>query len=165
MSGELVKIVTGVREPLARNISAYFQTMPDDFVSSDPIENTHREFLAYGAHYAPLLWFDLELNRHFGVDVYDHKFDKEQGYTVIREAGIEVFVYRIENLDNAIVALGDFLGRPGARLRISNKASDKPIATTYQAFCNTFVPPDGLRSDLYESRYFRHFYEDRDRLW
>lgn len=165
LSGETVKIVTGVREPLARNISAYFQTMPDDFVSSEPIEDVHGEFLAFGAHYVPNVWFDLELKRHFGLDVYAHKFDKDRGYSVIREAGIEVFVYRMENLDDAIEALGDFLGRPGVKLAASNRASDKPIATTYEAFRKSFVPPEGLRADLYGSRYFRHFYEDWDRQW
>ncbi|MEQ5829014.1 hypothetical protein J3456_16850 [Sulfitobacter sp. NFXS29] len=165
LRGEPIRIVTGVREPIARNISAYFQTMPSDLSSIESINDVHQEFLAFGAHYTPMFWFDLELKRHFGVDVYAHEFDKERGYSVIRDAGVEVFVYRMENLDNAILALGNFLERPEVKLKASNMASGKPIGATYSAFRKSFVPPKGLRADLYESRYFSHFYDDSDRRW
>jgi hypothetical protein len=80
------KIITLVREPIARNISALFHDL-DEYIPgshnniySIPYEELFQAFLEKVNHELPLTWFDIELNPLFGVDVYASPFPKEKGY-------------------------------------------------------------------------------------
>ena len=43
-------------------------------------------------------WFDTEFRESTGIDVYNYKFNNDDGYVIIREGSINVLVLRLEGL-------------------------------------------------------------------
>src|SRR5947209_8998852 len=79
------KIVSLVREPIARNISFYFETLDVLWQT----ENAHEkvgleclmaEFKDRFTHERVLEWFDTEFKPTLGIDVYEHTFPREAGF-------------------------------------------------------------------------------------
>ncbi len=114
------KIISLVRDPVARNISDFFENIeiliPDYYARRRRNEVASTElstyFLAqYSDHDVPLNWLDIELHAVFGIDVYATKFSKEQGYQIYKGDEVEVLVLRLESLYKCLApALYEFLG-------------------------------------------------------
>ena len=85
-----LKIVTLVRDPIGRNVSMYFHDLHywlayyfsevrpdrDGARRNRPLIDCFRETFD---HRYPLDWFDKELKRLSGIDVYEHAFDRTTG--------------------------------------------------------------------------------------
>ena len=103
-------IITGVRDVLRRNISAFFQNCDDPtspwwhFGARDDIARASTEDLVaffnarHPAHLHDVVepWFD-RFRDAVGVDLFEHDFPTERGCLEI-EAPANIFVYRIEDL-------------------------------------------------------------------
>ena len=165
LNGEQIIIVVGVRDPIDRNISAFFQTFPNTINKDYDLGLAQQEFLAFGAHYTPIVWFDLEIRRNFGVDVFDFPFEKSQGYSVFQAQGATFLLYRIDVLDRVLPVIGELTGQHTFASSKVNSSDQKVIADLYTKFRATFVPPAGMVTDLYQSRYFRHFFSLEDQKW
>jgi glycosyltransferase involved in cell wall biosynthesis len=166
-----VKVITIVREPLARNISAFFQVLRK-VLWDNPEFDSRREgsdnqllreaFNRQMRHEAPALWFDREIRRQLGVDVYRHPFDHEQGWTLVSENNIDLLILRAEDLIRCESAIGKFAGLPGLRLNNANCGDRKWYAPLYKSFRTHFAPEPELLDRLYGTRYMRHFYTTRE---
>jgi hypothetical protein len=164
--GRPLRIVTSVREPIAANVSMFFQLLPwytrgayrPDRFSTD--ELIHLFFERYSCD-RPLIWFDEEMKYATGVDVFRHPFPPDQGFATFRSGNIDVLVLKTET-DDAVKerALSDFLGAPGIRLEQSNVAEQKPYAGHYAEFKERIRFPDAFFERMYRSKYARHFYDD-----
>lgn len=53
-------------------------------------------------------WFDEELKELCDVDVYSHPFDKDKGYSIINENGVEILLLKTEKLSNLTDVIKDF---------------------------------------------------------
>ncbi len=158
-----VKVITLVRDPVASKISAAFQLRrynPDlsvndasaarrwlheniDFDESPPYESA---------------WFDREIKAVFDIDVYEHPFDPEKGYTRIRTSRADVLVLRLEDLDDLIPSVvSDFVDAP-LTVERTNTRSDE----TYQTIKRTFALPTSTLYRVYSQRMVQHFYSDRE---
>jgi hypothetical protein len=158
-----VKVIALVRDPVARKISAAFQLRrynPDlsvddpaaakrwlheniDFDESPPYESA---------------WFDREIKAVFDIDVYEHPFDPEKGYTRIRTSRADVLVLRLEDLDDLIPSVvSDFVDAPLAVERTNTRSDD-----TYQTIKRTFTLPRSALEDIYSQRMVQHFYADHE---
>ena len=142
-----VKIITGVREPLSRDLSFFFQieTSFDRYIYRGSFEdrlknsvyNAHRssKYLLnedpspYGLEFG---WFDKEFKENFGLDIFEQPFDKEKGYTIYQYGNLEVFLYRLENLKSLEGELQDFLGRKDFKLLHTNNGAEKNISYIYK---------------------------------
>jgi hypothetical protein len=163
--GRPLKIVTSVREPIAANVSMFFQLLPwytggryaPGRISTDAlIDLFHERYSCY----RPLLWFDEEMKYATGVDVYRHPFPVDRGSLCFREGPIEVLVLKTETVD--IVkekALSDFLGIEDVALAKSNVAEQKAYAQQYREFKERIRFPETFFQTMYDSRYARHFYD------
>ena len=71
-------------------------------------------------------WFDNELKRHFGVDVYQYDFDKERGYSTIQKGDVEVLIIKFEKMKEVgEKCIGEFIGDTNFKINDYNISKDK----------------------------------------
>ena len=168
MPGRPLKVITLVREPVAANVSLFFQVFskyagtncrPADY----NVDELTRIFVDRYMHSRPLTWFDTELKRMLGIDVYEHPFPTDKGYTTISSGNTDLLVLRCE-LDDVSKAgvIAEFVGLDEFEIVRSNIAADKPYADRYAEFRERACLPEALIDEMYMSKYSRHFYTDRE---
>jgi hypothetical protein len=161
------RIITLTRDPVARNISAFFQNL-DVFCHAGDARNAGKLIEIFFNKYnqdIPLNWFDREFREATGIDVYKHEFNKELGYSVIGNRGLEVLIIKSEiSDDNKTAGLRSFLGDAcGIRaISKSNVGVDKNYADVYNDFLGSVVFRDGYLDRMYHSKYVRHFYTENE---
>jgi hypothetical protein len=159
--GEAVKLVIGVREPVSRNISGYFQSLNRREMDRDA-DSHILKFFCFCPHLAPLYWIDNEIERNFGVDVYAYDFDKELGFSRFNSKGFEVFLYKLESLSSLEGELADFLDEDGFKLLRDNVAEDSDFSALYSEFKNTIKFDRAYLDCLYNSKMVDKFYLDSE---
>lgn len=170
------KVLTLVRDPIARNVSSFFQDLQlrhPDFPYAGRLASGDTErlaadlvelFLSRHDHDEPLRWCDRELRGVLGVDVYAAPFPHDRGWACCEGPLAEVLVIRLEDLDAALdPALGTFLGSGGLTLPKANVATDKSYGDLYRAFRRQLRLPEGYIERMYGSRFARHFYSPAER--
>lgn len=159
-------IISPVREPIGRNVSAFFENFQRHTglkynESTVPIDELIRLFLEKLNHGIPLTWFDRILKPVLGIDVYQYEFPSN-GIQVIQHDNTKLLLMRCELPDHVKEsAVKDFLALPVFSLSNWNVGSQKPYAETYRNFRRAFVAPDWLLARAYQSRFFNHFYGDK----
>ncbi len=166
------KIVSLVRDPVARNVSGFFQVFDLDFPEialryerdgTNPRERMdelidlflHR----FERHDEPLHWFDLNLKPVFGIDVFDEAFPKTQGYAIYQGEQADLLVLRTEDLNRCgSEALGEFLGSERLPMVDANLSQEKGYSEAYGAFKKTIALPPSYLDRIYSSRLVQHFY-------
>lgn len=167
--GDQLRVITLVRDPVAHNISLFFQVF-DQYAgttiarSGYDMEGITRLFLDHYLHSRPLTWLDAELKRTLGLDVYRHPFPTDQGYAVLSEGRVRLLVLRAE-LDDAAKAgaIARFLDLEEFEIVRSNVTANKPYAGEYAEFKRRIRIPEPLLDELYESKFARHFYSPEER--
>lgn len=165
-----VRAITLVREPVANNISMFFQII-NQYLGTDiepsecDVDELIDVFIKNYMHSRPLTWLDAEIKTNFGIDVYQTPFPVDQGYTVISGGRISLLVLRCELDDRTkALAIGDFLGLDEFEIVRSNVASEKSYARQYAEFKQRIRLPPALLDQMYDSKFARHFFsrEERD---
>jgi hypothetical protein len=169
------KVISIVRDPVARNISAFFQAFPIYFsqeaakhggksISGLEVDRLISLFLdQFGEdrHRLPLEWFQIHMQPAFGLDLYDSPFDRDKGYQTYSNQQCELLVLRMEDLRNTLQpALRDFLGVEIPALASANVSADKEYADTYREFMEQMTLPPSYLDTLYNSAYARYFYSE-----
>jgi len=159
-------VVSLVREPISRNVSAFFENFDRELDKVGDRQNLSIDrmieiFLAKYPHDMPLTWFDDHMKPDCGIDVYQHPFPST-GVQVIEQGHVRLLLLRME-LDDPIKesAIKDFLGLKEFQIKRFNDAGQKAYVETYRLFREKFIPPDSYIEKMYESRYFKHFYADQ----
>lgn len=151
-------VIVPIREPVARNVAAFFQTADRLGHTLDDPPSAVAELLAWGQWRALDTWFDTEVRDTIGVDVFAHPFDRARGWQVIETAAVRLLVLRHDDLAAAPAALTAFLGVEIAALERANVGSEKGYATAYELFRTTASIPGEALDDVYGTRFARHFW-------
>lgn len=182
--GKPVKIITLVRDPVARNISHFFQwpnmimaqidgkyhlRSPsfnyDVIVEADGIEDQLAQLFMtkFKLHERPLIWLDNELKHHFGIDVYRSDFPKDKGYSIFREGNTEAILIKLERLGEvAGEAFRKFLDIQSFELVSANIGQEKNTSGIYERFLNSIKLPSKYLDTMYNSRFAAHFYTEEE---
>ena len=161
------KVITLVRDPIARNISAFFQTKhllsADEqrlLLSSTNADELRDLFLEkFYAHDAPISWFDDELKSVFGVDVFKQPFPRETGYCVYEGEMADVLLIRLEDLGRCQTeAIREFLGIDDFQMKKANVGKDKSYSEAYSRMLSSIRLPEAYIEQMYQSKYTQHFY-------
>ena len=169
-----LRIVSLVREPIARNVSSFFQNI-DKFVpdyarlydlgeikTTDMASFYLRDF---HEHTFPITWFDEEMKSVFGIDVFstaDLVYRTDRLF-VYRRGSVELLVLRMEDISEvAPQALQRFLGIEGFKLKNSNVAGGKDYSNIYRRFSEEVKFPRDYLEQMYESKYMKHFYNPHE---
>jgi hypothetical protein len=164
-----VKVITLVREPVANNVSMFFQLLrryigPDVEPSECATDKLIGIFIEKYMHARPLTWLDAEVKTHFGIDIYQHPFPIEQGYTTITRENVSLLLLRCELDDRTKArAIADFIGLDEFEIVRSNTRSEKPEAEKYEEFKRMIRVPPALLDLMYDSKFARHFYSKAER--
>lgn len=162
-ANEKVRIITMVREPVGRNISAFFQNLADCYgkvpLHLIPVEEAIRRFFDEYPHHIVLEWFEAELERVTGVSLYDQPFPHQKQWMIIHEGRFEILVLRVEAPDNIkSEAIKTFLNLPSIDLVRANVGDVKVYARLYEEFRTRISLPEEYLNTMLESKYARHFY-------
>jgi hypothetical protein len=179
--GRKWKLITLTREPVSRNISAFFENLDvvplategefeirSDYYQIDPTvvsvdkpEQLASLFFERATHDSPLKFFDREIRDIFGIDVLSQGFSPEKGYGIYSSDRVDVLVLRLESLANcAGEAFKEFLDLDDFDVINRNIGSKKNYAPLYDAFKKHAVIDADYANKLYDSRFMRTFYND-----
>ena len=168
-----VKIITLVREPLSRCFSSFFYAIGSHSTSIIPFgEPLLQTFLKYlGEESFNLLnnfgnefdWFDQELKAVFGVDVYTHPFDRDKGYSIIKQDNIEVLLMKLEKLNTLESVIGEFVNAPDFKLVNANESDDKPYKYLYKNVREVIKIPRDIVDSYYKDPRMDHFYTEEEK--
>jgi hypothetical protein len=160
-------VITLVREPVGRNISAFFQGLdrshPDLFQEGltgklDP-SRLQQHFLNEFNHDGLFPWFDHQLKAVLDIDVFAIPSPREKGYTIYENERARILLIRMEDLDScAPEAFKKFLGIDNFILRRKNISEKKLYKGIYRSFLNDLCLPDFYLDRMYNNRYTSHFY-------
>jgi hypothetical protein len=164
IEGHKIRIITLTRDPVARNISAFFQNI-DKFIdrklnNTNIVELIEVFFNKYNQG-IPLKWFDDEFMINTGIDIYSYKFDKKNGYTIIEKNNVKTLIMKSEiSDDEKLFAIRTFLGSSVRieKLHRSNVASEKVYGNIYNDFMKSIVFSELYLDKMYNSKYTTHFY-------
>ena len=163
------KIITLVRDPIAQNVSAYFQNLKlyIPYPSSELPETSELidGFFKNTFHSFPIEYFDNEIKSHFAVDVYRHKFPYEDGYQIIATPEAEILIMQFEiDEQKKKEAICSFLDIPSIAIPKLNISEDKYYRDQYKKVLNEIVIPEEYLDRMYESEYTKHFYDPQQIL-
>jgi hypothetical protein len=160
------KVITLVREPIGRSLSAFFQSH-EVFIGDSmqlPIRELEAKFFDRFPHEVGLNWFDYEFGQTLGVNVYDYHFDHDKGYTRIRTPQADILLMKLELDDTQKeAAIAEFLDFPSFKLATANIGSEKEYSEKYQEFKQKIVLPEVYIKKILESKFAQHFYTDAER--
>lgn len=162
-----VRIISPVREPYGRNVSMFFQDLPFWMVHyqestgydsrREGPEFLYETFETAFDHFYFDHWFDKELKRLTGIDIFEYPFDMEKGYSVIRKGRYEVMLIKLEKMDELHTAIEEFVGYTFA-MQSANKGEQKWYACLYRDFMARYRPSERYLNRLYDTKTVRHFY-------
>lgn len=167
--GHSVLIITGCRDLLARNISAFFENMsnpkrPEIMVgeAAEVLAMTPGQLIdAFNARHPAILVAAFGWFRKFedvtGVDVFASPFPHADGFTII-DGPLPVAIYRQENLPAVHERICTALGLGHRPLQPVNVGVQKPYAALYRGFLESYRPGEATLDAIYGSAFMRHFY-------
>ena len=98
-----------------------------------------------------------------GIDVFEHPFDQEQGWTVVRQRHLNCLILKLELQDTKTKAISAFLGIPDVVLSRRNVRAVKDRSGTTRGSRPGSPPPDHVIDAVLGSRYCHHFYTEAER--
>lgn len=164
------KIITLIREPIALNISDYFQNY-NQFIPKAKLNQSQKRytkelvchFFDKYPHELPLMWFDTEFQKVFRGDIFLTPFPKKKGYKIYKNQSIEVLIIKLEQLDECgDQAFKEFLGVSHFNILNANEANQKAYKKLYNNFLKEISIPQSYIERMYHSKYTQYFYSDNE---
>lgn len=154
-SKEKIKVITLVREPIGRSLSHETQLIDRFVLSNETFMNNSSVWNAYnrkipntifidrGIHFysRPFQWFDDEIKRNLGIDIFEYPFDKEKGFSMIKKENIELLVLKMEKLNSLTDIIAEFVGVEELVLESENVGSKKRTRYLYKQILNNIKIP------------------------
>lgn len=166
LKADKVKVITFYRDPLPRNISSFFQNLDIYFsrrerrrLTFEILEKKFNESFRF--HNTPNNWFDFELKRKLGIDIFETPFDKERGFTIIKKNNIELFVCITNKISSLEGELASFLEIEEFKLISENVAENKWYKDLYKEFKKKYKPSEEMLETLYSSKTINHFFSPK----
>lgn len=150
-----------VRDPIARNISAYFQNLGRFIDSLEGGGNAEAEallddFMDRYPHTFPIQWYDREYRRFLDIDIHDGRFHPDKGYQLSHHQRIVIF--RVDTPDEVKSnVLTRVLGFPVRVLR-ANEATTKAYSDDYDTVRRLARFDAPLLDKIYGSPFAQHFW-------
>lgn len=162
--GRRLRVVTLVRDPIARNVSRYFENLDTLW----NVERAHEqidvgqllaEFHQRFDHEEGINWFDREFRPVLGIDVYEQAFPHDLGLLRIDSSPYELLIMR-HDLDDRLKekSLAEFVDSASVSIVPKNVGSQKPYARVYRDFLQRLELPEKYVDHQLGSKYACHFF-------
>ena len=160
-----INIITLVRDPIERNLSAFFDAFyfmvgekEKDFSGDldDLVKIYHRDF----PHEYAINWFDINVMNSLNIDVYKYSFPVEKGYLKLVENKYSMLILR-SDLENSIKEkqIKEFLGLKEFIIRNTNVTN----VLLYNEFKRHIKFSKEYLLNQYDSKYAQHFFSEAER--
>ena len=169
-SSSPVDVVTLVREPIARDISAYFEWLevrqPDldrrirSFgATAGILDEVREDFIGLPDGMQGMNWFAREFEPVTGIDVFASSFDRDAGFDVIQRGAFRALILRYENLsENFVEASSEFFGSQVQPLPTRNVSSGKYYGDVFREITRKPALPSIYIDSRLCSSTVSHFY-------
>lgn len=108
-------------------------------------------------------WYDRELKSFTGIDIFAHPFDKEKGYSLLKEGNFEILILKLEKMNSLESVIGEFCGISGFKLSTSNKTEDRAVSLIYEEAKKELEIPQNVLDFYYrENKRMLHFYSEEE---
>lgn len=147
-------VVVPFRDPIAHNISRYFESYGNEYLDGTTSIESAKECCA--DDWYPFCWFDQIFNPLFGIDVYQYEFNKNLGWSIIKERYLLIQTERLsEGLPDAFEK---FFGiRPSSQHR-AKTIDTRPYGELYKEFIQSVKFPKHQVSVMYNNQFVEHFF-------
>jgi hypothetical protein len=167
---KLWNLVSLVRDPVARNIAAFFQRI--DYIVPNWKERWEnktlsiqelQEYFFLNEQVNSVFWFENMLEPMFGIDVYTTPFPHHLGYKIYKNPPrANLLLIRLEDLDQvAVEAIKKYLKLPNFTLQKINVGDEKTYSEVYRAMKQTPLPVAYI-DRMYSTVLARHFYTEEE---
>jgi hypothetical protein len=181
--GQKWKIISLTRDPVARNMAAFFENLEfkkvseqpkyevkSDYYKIEPVILTGHDleklpilFFERFKHDSPLDFFDRELKSVFGIDVYSSEFPKSKGYKIYSGEKADAMIIKLEYLNQCVqLAFKEFIDVEDFNLINTNIGNQKDYAAVYSQFKDFIIFPKHYIDKMYQTKYMQHFYSDEE---
>lgn len=154
-----VKIITCVRDPFARNLSAIFQNLPEgidiDLAGiTERLEKTNPD--------KPGAWMRKDFLQSTGVNLLSLPFDTERRWARYHQGRFDILVLRVDlNDDEKARQISDFVGVEVSLTR-KNDASEKWYQALYRDYLQRGRISESWVKSCVESRYVNHYFSPKE---
>ena len=157
-------IVTLVRDPIERNISEFFRTIPSKTEYS--YGAFLKSFLTKYNHIWPLTWYDIEFHPYTGLDLLSMRFDASKGYQYYSLPSKNIVAIRTDRLSFlASKVFSEFINLHDLEIPVKNATSQRPgLVGLYNKFCSEVCFPKGYVDFMFNSHYAKAFFTDKERV-
>ncbi len=151
------KILVPIREPIARCISSYFH-----FKSIYPTKNIRdlnllkSYFLNDFNHDWTLNWFDNEIKKYCGIDVYNYQFDYSDGCVRIDNGVKDIIIIKSSKIKSNLKRLVFKYWK----IQVGNPQVINQNKDLYLRFISEIRFPTWYVDKMYQSKYAQHFFKD-----
>lgn len=166
------KIISLVRDPIARSISGVFETprfqdqvLQDDSGMFDRIKTAkylNRKLSSRQSFNYIFNWFDKEPNAVFGIDIYAKPFNIDKGWTIYEGETADALVIRLEDLSSIGEEVISKFIHVNKKISFfqSNVRSESKEGKTYR-YVKENVRLDRSKCEkIYSHKFVTHFYSD-----
>jgi hypothetical protein len=160
------KVITPIREPVARNVSAFFQSIEKYYPAYKEYkykEAVLESFLNNYNHKWPDMWFEQELMDVFEFDPFLVPFNHKKGYNIYEVKHGKILIIRLEDAERVIAkSVGRLVKKYGMKMARSNmlrvRHNGTRVGKIYQEFMENAQLPEDFLDEVYSMKYAQHFY-------
>lgn len=159
------KIISLVRDPVARRISEMWQNIAnlDRYAIDADFDAVERYYFDCPFEDTEFGWFKNEMEKTFHLNVYDYPFDREKGYSIIRQGNIELLLMKMEKLNGLENIIGEFLGIKDFQLQRHNVGNEKLYRFALKEYKTEFAISQVRIEEIYkQNKCMRHFYLEQE---
>ena len=154
-----LKVITPIREPVARNVSSFFHYHGDSLLDKQSSEVLKEQFLSSRkANKDYDKWFENEILRHLEIDVFAQAMPAS-GVVSFHVDHLDLLLYKLEISDiDKEVAISELLNLDSFKLERKNVGDQKKYKHVYRQFQREVELPQSYIDHVRDTRYFDHFY-------
>ncbi len=162
------RIITLVRNPVERNISAFFEAFEfyvgvkaENYIGT--IENLVQIYHKKMAHQYPIDWFENYFFKQTGINIYDFSYSKQQKFLTITSSNIDILLLDTELLDaEKEKQIEKFLGLKNLKIDRKNVRENTSAADLYKKFKKNILLEKFYLDSLLNTNYFNHFFDKNE---
>ena len=167
-------IICIVREPISREISAFYQNTEfyKSIVEKNNLEidtnaslNILKRIFSENITRHLENWFKTEIYQEFHIDVFSQPFNTQKGYQLFQTEKTSLLLLKMESMNKVFTnAIKELLNTENdISLTNSNIAENKHYAASYAEAKKTFRLSKEQLDEITQSRYFQHFYPEKEK--
>ena len=164
-----LNVICPIREPIARDVSAFFYRRI--FLPAKTDQGELKElFLSdsnrgdgFAKHQFGLDWLDRQFRHLTRIDVYKEPFPIDRKWQIYRRGFTRVLLYRIDLKQSEQAKLiSYFLGIQLGEIKPINRGKDKKYAERYSRFRESVKLPEQYIRRMHDSRFAQHFWSQEE---